>query len=192
MYSLNSLSHYMIPLFKQTILPSISVQQKKILLIASLAFSFLAACYLVSYFYVRTKLPDANMEDVEDIEVRLENAADINIKGLSKDLKKLDLSRYDNVTDATIKDLPKNLTTLNLGGCKKLTDAGIKDLPKNLTTLNLSDCDKLTDAAIKDLPKNLTTLNLRGCDQLTDAAIKDLPKNLTTLNLRGAKSSPMQ
>src|ERR1700730_5427672 len=59
--SVYSFSNYVISLLKDNVLPSLTAQQKKILLIASVAFSCLASCYLIYRCCFRTKpLTDGN------------------------------------------------------------------------------------------------------------------------------------
>jgi hypothetical protein len=41
--------------FKESILPPLTTQQKKVLAIASLAFGFLAACYLATRYYLKAR-----------------------------------------------------------------------------------------------------------------------------------------
>jgi len=46
--TLNSFSNYAISFLKEEVLPTLTAQQKKILIISSIAFGFLAACYAIS------------------------------------------------------------------------------------------------------------------------------------------------
>ena len=114
----NSVLHDTIPLARETLFTSMSnLRDRKILLIASLAFAFLAACYLISRSCFMFKCFGMKVEDAEN-----------NIKDLPYTLERLDLSNSKNVTDETIKDLPKQLRKLNLANCPDLTDAAHQHL----------------------------------------------------------------
>lgn len=51
----NSFSNYAVSFFKESVLPSLTAQHKKILLITSIVFG-LAVCYMVSCYYFKAKL----------------------------------------------------------------------------------------------------------------------------------------
>ena len=76
MYTLNSIPHYTAHFFKEAVLDSISIQQKKIILIASLAFSLLAAYYLIKHYCFTVKSPEVRLDDAVDNEVEIEHPAD--------------------------------------------------------------------------------------------------------------------
>lgn len=58
----NSLSNYTTSFFKESLLPTLTNQQKKILIIASVAFGFLAACYAMYHYAKRQKEPSDSNE----------------------------------------------------------------------------------------------------------------------------------
>lgn len=55
--NLNSFSNGVNLFFKESVLPSVTAQQKKILMIASIAFGFLVACYLANRYFFKAASP---------------------------------------------------------------------------------------------------------------------------------------
>lgn len=65
-FSINNLctfSNYTASLFKENVLPSLNAQQKRMVIIASLAFGFLATCYAISHYWQKkSSLPIEELE----------------------------------------------------------------------------------------------------------------------------------
>lgn len=198
--------------FIEVVLPSMTVQQKKIGVIVAVALSFLSACYaLFLCFRWRAKSIEQSKRAVSllekggiPLEKKLELAkqagcyltkldlsdSDVSDEQLKQlfsvcpNIRELNLCKCEKLTDASMKNLPQRLESLNVSLCFGVTDATIESLPRGLKFLNLSCCFKITDASIKKLPEGLQEIHLSFCLGLTTESLKDLPKELRALDLR--------
>lgn len=65
----NSLSSNALSFFKENVLSSLTDQQKKILIVASIAFSCLAACYLVRQWCLISKVEPLDDVKIDDVKI---------------------------------------------------------------------------------------------------------------------------
>ncbi len=195
-----------LPALKNSML---TVQQKKILLIASAAFVFLTACYLAkSYFSFSVKSLSVPQHILQsDSRVNLYNY----LATHGKHIRELDLSTFSTLNDPDLEAISKScpnlqkliitssevtdkglqhlqtltaLQSLNLCGCIKITDQGLQYLQtlKALQFLNLFVSHEITDQGMQHLQalKALKSLNLTGCCKITDQGLQYL-QVMTTL-----------
>lgn len=197
-------------LFKNHLSSFSTTQQKKILIIATAVFSFLAVAVwtLISFQFkakkmlVKEKLENDYSDKVhlnvfvaEKLEMvnqagsyltmlQLKSLDDENLKefmGACPNLQKLKLS-FCHITNASLEYLPTGLQELSLSCCNKITGETLKNL-KDLKILYLWECKKITDECLKNLPQNLKMLDLSDCNKITDEGLKSLPQDLETLVL---------
>lgn len=188
--------------FREILLPTLSIQQKRILAVASFALAFLAACYFISRGCFTAKV--INGEQAQEIDDEPEQ--------LEKDLttpppiQEVDLSHMSGPHDLgkAIQELPKGIKSVNLSYNTIFYET--KLLPQDLEEINLSNCGELIDVAIIDLPRGIKKLNLCNCslravsfqhftfleeldlshcDQLTHDDIAHLPEGMKKLKLSG-------
>lgn len=174
-------------------MPSLTDQQKKILLIASFAFSLLSACYIFSQICFKVKPlnygggdDEINNGDEEinnmDENEKLTSNSQISLASQLIDdyyQKTLSISLEDKLTMA--KQAGEFLTALNLEATS-VTNEQLREvlqLCPNLQKINLFECHCLTDEIIK----GLQNLSLYHCEKLTEACFKILPKDLQTLKV---------
>lgn len=200
---------YSIVLFFGDKMPSsLNAQQKKTVLIASIAFSALFACYCISYLINKWRSPNLNHilntgdkeqllsflankgASVKELDLRnfsLENQDIKEIINYCPYLEKLDFSSKGSLSSAQWLEYLKTLVSLkhlNLSGCREIEDWDLEHLKglTSLKSLNLYECVQITDQGLEHL-KDLTSLrklNLHGCHHITDQGLKHL-KNLISL-----------
>ncbi len=179
-------SSIQLPVLKNNIL---TIQQKKILLIAYAAFAFLAACYIVKRCSSALSIKRSDLKNILQSGDQTHLLAYLAKYG--NQVKELNLIYFLTLNDQDLETLARqcpNLQKLTIHS-KEITDQGTKHLQAltALKSLSLSECNLITNQGLQHLQLliALQSLNLWGCYKITDQGLQYLQvfSALQSLNL---------
>lgn len=121
--------------------------------------------------YLYEEIIDELTDKVEEIEIKLNNEIEYDVKKYPKKLKKYTIKKLN---DHNLKKLPDSIEELILKGKKYK----IEKYPKNLKKLTIQELDDMT---IKNLPDSIEELIIDG----NKIKVERYPKNLKKLSING-------